>query len=163
VRPTPHVPTPRRIRAAALVLVLFSPAGCGDDGVGAENPFADLAGTWRATTFRYTRVEKPDEAPVDLIALGGELTLEISSDGQLVMTTREVGSATSETVVGSGRIVEDGRLQLDTGGAQPVTLDYVQAGNFLRLTGRFLFEPPSLFGGDPEDVDLDAVLTRVVS
>ena len=145
--------------AAAVGLLFLAPTGCGDDGVGAEDPFADLAGTWRASAFRYTRVARPEQPPVDLIALGGDLTLEISEDGRLLMTTREVGSDTSDAVLGAGRIVGGGQLQLDTGGGEPVTLDYVLAGTFLRLTGRFTFGPFT-FGGEPEHVDLDAVLFR---
>ena len=162
VKPTAPALRPKRFWAVAMALVVSSSAGCGEDGVGAADPLADLVGTWRATAFRYARVSKPEEAPVDLIALGGQLTLEISEDGQLLMATREVGSNTSDTVLGSGRIIGEGRLQLDTGGARPITLDFVLAGDFLRLTGRFTFGPFT-FGGEPEDVDLDAILFRVQS
>lgn len=144
--------------AAALVVLLA--AACGDDGAEAVDPFAALEGTWRATLFRWQRVDDPDAEPVDLIAQGGVMRLDISSGGEVIMTTREVGAAESEVVLGSGRIV-GGRLELDTGGGPSVALDYVLSGDLLRLSGRLVVRPGGI--GQEELVDLEATLVRTGS
>lgn len=152
-----HVMT--RVATGLTVLCLaLSSSGCGGDATGLEDDLAAMEGTWHATLFRWTRVAEPDAPPVDLIALGGALTLQISRDGQVRMTTREVGAATSESVLGSGRIVAGDRLELDTGGSNPVTLDYALSGVVLRLTGRLSLRPAGV--GAVQEVDLEAVLIR---
>jgi hypothetical protein len=140
-----------------LCTVALTLGACSDDGTAPE-VIAALEGSWRATRFAWTRVDDPEAESVDLIALGGEMLLDIEPNGKIRMTTREVGSSTSESVLGQGRIVGDSKLELDTGGGAPVTLDYTLAGSVLRLVGRLTLRPAGV--GEPEDVDLEAVLIR---
>lgn len=158
VRPLDRRLLSSRLVSALALLYAGGGVGCGDGGTGPQDTFADLAGTWRATLFRWTRVADPGAEPVDLIALGGALTLEIGADGSLRMTTREVGADQTDTVLGSGRLLEGGILELETGGPAPVALEYRLTGDLLRLTGRLTVRAGGV--GPEEEVDLEAVLVR---
>ena len=143
---------------AVAILTLALLTACGDAAGPPVGDFAALEGRWNATLFRWTRVANPQAGSVDLIALGGAMALDISADGDVLLTTREVGASSSESVLSSGRIVAGDLLELDTGGDAPVTLRYALAGDLLRLSGRLTLRPGG-FGAE-EEVDLEAVLIK---
>lgn len=65
------------LRNIGLVLLAFMAAGaCGDDATGPSR--AEVAGTYAATSLTMT---VPGGAPLDLIALGSEVGLELNLDG----------------------------------------------------------------------------------
>jgi hypothetical protein len=81
MRQTPVHRLRRRVLGFASIVVLA--AGCDSTGPAA------IAGTWVATTFQFTEV---GEAPVDVLAEGGELTIEIAGDNTTSGTLTIPGS-----------------------------------------------------------------------
>ncbi len=99
---------------------------CGDDdptGNGGTT-VADLAGAYTASQFRYTMVDPPNTV-IDLIALTGEVTVNLSSDGSFTATLLLPGAPGA--VPFSGTIAISGTtLTLTVSAlfvAGPITLD----------------------------------------
>jgi hypothetical protein len=65
----------KRLRSSLLLLLLASLGACGDE----TNPSEDVTGHYQATTFTITRVGIP---PLDVLAAGGSMTLELTEDGR---------------------------------------------------------------------------------
>ncbi len=59
----------------AAVAVLSTLAACGDDGLADPEP---IAGTYAATTFRVT---PPSATEINVLALGGNLTIIVGANG----------------------------------------------------------------------------------
>ena len=105
---------------AALVSVGLMVAGCEDDDDGGDGGApvvqADLAGTWTATQFQVTSADNP-LLSLDLIALGGSLTVTVDTDGNFTGQAAVLDPATFQTVTvplaGRFMLVDQDMLTID--------------------------------------------------
>jgi hypothetical protein len=77
-------------RATFTLLALTTPLliGCGD-ATGIQP--VDLAGSWVASEYRFTNPANTAQT-VDLVAVGGSLSLMIMADGNYTVTIQEPGN-----------------------------------------------------------------------
>ena len=135
----------------SLLAISGMAVACGDDpdllGNGSGNggtTVADLAGAYTASSFAYTMIDPPNTV-IDLIALTGEVTVNLSSDGSftatLLLPGQTVAVPFSGTISISGTtltltvstLVVAGPITLDP--ADPFVFDvFTLSGNQLTLS-----------------------------
>jgi hypothetical protein len=136
----------RRFRAAFLVLsVTGFTLGCGE-----STPPSSIAGTWVATSFQSTQA---GQAPVNVLALGGGMSITIAADN----TTTGVLTIPGSLIGGSDLSLSMAGTAVRTGN----TVEFTQAADsFVRdvaftLAGNTM-QGTRTFSG----VTIDVTLTR---
>lgn len=140
-----------RIPQALALVGLATAVACGD-AVAPE----DLAGTWSATSFVFTRVANTSET-VDIIGAGGSVSITFNANGTYSITF-DVGG---EMDTSSGSYAIDGStLTLDEGTQDEVSGTIDLSGNTLtlRITSGLEFEFND--SGVDEPATLVAVFAR---
>lgn len=112
--------------AATLVTVACS-------GGGSSTSSNDLVGTWTVTRYELVSTSSAS-AKVDLITLGGTVTLVMKSDGSYQMTMKVPGEP-DETVAGSWNVSGDVLTTTQVGMSGNMQFDCVLSGSTLTLTG----------------------------
>ena len=134
-------------KLVTLLAISGTAVACGDDNpvnLPADTTLADLAGAYTASSFAYT-MKDPPNAVLDIIALTGEVTVTVASDGVFTATLRLPGQTTAVpfggTIAISGTtltmtvssLVVVGPIELDP--ADPFVFDtFALSGNQLTLS-----------------------------
>ena len=90
-------------------LFILSCSGDEDDEfsqVGTNTSIAEITGNWNATQGLFDRATEGPIAVIDVVAEGGSVTLNITSNGRFTLTVNQVGGAT-EVTTGSLAFDED--------------------------------------------------------
>lgn len=139
----------RILTCAAIVAA----TGCGGSPVEPEeSPLGDLVGEWTATEFTVP----VNGTEMELIGVGGRLTLRISSDGVIRMTTQPPGG-TEAVQTGTIERLSDFQVNLAFGGS-PSAVDYSVSSTRLTLAGSAELDLTG--GGAGSLVSFSAVLSR---
>jgi hypothetical protein len=137
-----------------LAMLLTAPACGGDDGSGP--PAEDLQDLWAATKAEFVSVANPS-TKADLIALGGEFTVDLKSGGLYEVFESNPDQGWEYTFTGTWESSSDVlTLNLIDGEIQ---FDMSLSGNTLTLSGGhvdFDFDGDGTF----EEAILNAVLAR---
>jgi hypothetical protein len=137
------------------MLVMTTACG-GDDGSGPSE--SELAGTWRATKYELVSVANPS-LKVDMVALGGTVTMTLSSSGAFTLVA-QMPDEPAETFTGTWEASSE-ILTLDfvTGLSGDMQFDMSLSGNILTLSGA---DAEMDLDGDGQDeaAKVTIVLTR---
>lgn len=142
-----------RMGAALLIAALLG--GCGSDDPAAPEP-EEITGLWTATRVEY--VERPAGADVELVALGGGVTLDLDRSGDFTYALTPPGEAVQTTV---GAWVLDGDVLRLTPLGMPFSWEFdatLSAGE-LTLAGASV-EYDFDDDGTPEQATLNLTLER---
>ena len=118
---------------SAAVLAVVAVAACNDStGAGNGIEVADLVGTWNATVLEFTNQANTSQK-VDLIAMGGSVSMVVSSNGNYALTITFPGDPAE---VEAGTISINGNLLTltETGEVDPTEFVANLSGNTLTLT-----------------------------
>ena len=144
-----------RMVLGAAMLVMMTACG-GDDGSGPSA--TELAGTWVATRYELISVANPS-TKVEVIALGGEMTMTLLAGGTFTLTA-QWPSEPAETFTGTWTASADVfTLVFVTGRSGDMQFDMSLSGNTLTLSGA---NTDFDFNGDDvmEAAKVNLVLTR---
>jgi hypothetical protein len=110
-------------------------AGCGDSTGTNGVTIADLVGDWTATKIEYQNQANTSQT-FDIIGIGAELDVSVTSNGNFTGTLREFALAPVETVTGQ-IIISGGSLTLDFDDVdrEDISGTFVLAGNRITLNG----------------------------
>lgn len=148
---------PRMGRWAVLASLAVT-LGCGGDGDGGNGPGPHgLVGTWEATKVELVNAANPAQK-VDLVAMGGTLTVELNTNQTCRLVTTFPGEPT-ETITGTWSGSSDVITIHYTGPGYSVTwqFDWSLAGNVLAMNGAH-----GDFDFDGDDVDEAAIINLVL-
>jgi hypothetical protein len=143
-------------RATFTLLALTTPLliGCGD-ATGIQP--VDLAGSWVASEYRFTNPANTAQT-VDLVAVGGSLSLMIMADGNYTVTIQEPGNV-PETRSGTVEVRGDTLTISESGQGSPTDYLAQRSGDTLTMTTsdeEFDFDQD----GTDEPADVRAVYVR---
>ncbi len=118
-------------RTTFSLLALMTPVliGCGD-ATGLDP--VELAGTWSALEYRFTNPANTSQT-VELIALGGSLSIVIRADSTYTATIQEPGDA-PETRSGTVEIQGDTLTISESGQGSPTPYMARRSGDTLTMT-----------------------------
>ncbi|MEE8133746.1 MAG: hypothetical protein V3T56_01745 [Gemmatimonadales bacterium] len=170
----------KALRKFVTVLAISGIAvACGDDNpvqLGNGNggvTVADLAGAYTASSFAYTMIAPPNTV-IDLIALTGEVTVNLSSDGSftatLLLPGQTVAVPFSGTISLSGTtltltvstLVVAGPITLDP--ADPFVFDvFTLSGNQLTLSASMAEFDFTLCAAGPPCTEVPATLVLILN
>lgn len=151
------------------VLTIFSACGTGsDDGFdqfsleGTNTSMSEIAGNWNATRASFSKNVAGPVMEVDIVEIGGSLSLEIQNDGRFSVTF-QVPNQPSET--NTGRFAFDEDLLIISFDDDPDEWEYFgithQEPN-LTISGGTVYEAFDFDGnGTREDANIDFELIRV--
>lgn len=156
----------------ALFVVAAVAFACSDDeGNGnGPDPLAALAGNYTTTKFEYAAQSDPDNINVDLIAIGGSLTVNLAADGSFSasLTVPLAGSANfTGNISISGTVLTFAVSDTVTLGPiellpeDPFTFDtYALSGNTLTLSSSDVMFDFLLGAGTEVPATLLLIMTR---
>lgn len=164
----------------SLLAISGIAVACGDDVVGNGNgngnggiTVADLAGAYTASSFAYT-MKDPPQTTIDLIALTGEVTVTVSSDGSYTATLLLPGAPAaipfSGTITISGStltlsfdmLIVAGPITLDP--ADPFLFDvFTLSGNQLTLSASVAEFDFTLCTAGPPCMEVPATLVIILN
>jgi hypothetical protein len=128
-------------------------AGCSDSTSPEDVTAADLVGTWEATAFEVTAVG--GGASMDVIALGGSMTLTAGANGAYTIDITFPGEL-PEVETGTFTVAE-GVITIDPEGPDStMSFDFTLSGNTLTLMGEDTMD----LGAGDVPVTLEIVLQR---
>lgn len=119
-----------------IAVTLLGVFALGCDQNDADEPFADIAGTFNADTFEFVSTDSPDTRR-DLVADGDQIRLEIEPDGRF----RQTFSPNTRFQNRTGTLARNGSTLsfTNTGSTTAEDFDFT----FNRSTGRLTLEQPN--------------------
>lgn len=143
----------------ALALLFGAVAGCGDDEPSGPAP-EEITGTWNATKAEYVMSEPPNTA-VDLVALGGSVTLTLGEGGDFEFVVTPPAEASFTT---NGTWTLGGETLSLTPEGMPFSwqFDVALSGDSLGLSGASV-EYDFDDDGTPEQATLNLLFVRAGS